>query len=142
MPHTALQKIVSIGQQTPGQATPLALWRLCQAAHGDSGRNLPDETGKALQEIQRNFKEKLDSLPYRQLVEDGHLSQLLDDYLGLMAIASEKMLDYLELVGDYAAGRREEEKLRRYAEERDYYYHNPQVIQEIGLRFKGLIVKP
>lgn len=92
---------------------------------------LPEETRKALTAVRERFMHILQVMPYRQLVQEGYVNQLLDDYLGLLLIADEQP--------DPSPGGWHVDE--QYMDEREYYYRHPELVKEIALQMKYLVIR-
>lgn len=98
--------------------------RIREIVRGDYAADaLPDDIQKAMNEMRKRFTCLLQIMPYQQLVKDGHVNQLLDDYLGLLLMADEEYTGICE----------------RYIQEREYYFHHARAVQETALRMQHLV---
>src|SRR5687768_3932245 len=119
------------------QSALLVVKRINHGAYGDySAGGMPDELKKALAEVQAQFRQKLQTMPYQQLVDGGHVNKLLDDYLDILVKAGDRKLYHLD--NEALSGKEETDpkrfnelrahedaKRKKYADERAYYASNP-----------------
>jgi hypothetical protein len=87
--------------------------------------DMPDDIKKLFGEIQRQFRHKVKIMPYKQLLDEHHINQLLDDYLSLLIIGNEN----------------QEEIVRQYRAEREYYYTNPSGVRNVAVHLKDFITQ-
>jgi hypothetical protein len=152
-PQRSIQAMRNCGVITKDedQAALLVVKRINHGAFADySAGGMNEELKKAITNVQTEFRQKLQTMPYQQLVDGGHVNKLLDDYLGLLVQASEKKLYHLD--NEALTGREEndpkrfnelraaeESKRKKYSDEKSYYAGNPEIVKDAARRFENLV---
>ncbi len=152
-PQRTIQSLRNCGivMRDEDQGALLLVKRINHGAFGDySNSGMAPELKKAMAEMQAQFRQKLQTMPYAELVSGGHVNKMLDDYLGLLVMASDKKLYHLNnekltgkeetdpaLFNEMRAA--EEAKRKKYADERSYYASSPDMIKAAATRFEPLV---